>query len=471
MTRIPYIQKEYQALMLAHALNNERCALWAGMGLGKTSTALTLLDALFITGDSQPALALAPLRVARSTWPREAAKWEHLRHIDVSPVVGNEKQRIAALKRDVSVYTCNYDNLPWLVDYLGVRWRFDKVIADEATRLKNFRGSKQISVNGKEFVRGGGGTRARALGRIAHKLVKRFIELSGTPAPNGLKNLWGQAWFLDGGVRLGRTYDAFKQRWFRPSYDGYGIEPLPFAQEEIQDKLRDICLSLRAEDWFDVEEPVIKTIYVDLPPKARRQYREMEKEMFLRIESNDIEAFNQANCTMKCLQIASGFVWADAKRGTWLPIHDEKLQALDSIIQECAGDPLFVEYHWVPSRERILKAFPQARLLDNDPKTEDDWNAGKIEMLLASAGSAGHGLNLQDGGHILARYDHWWDLERYAQILERIGPVRQLQAGHPRLVFDYHIVARDTMDETVMARRESKRSVQDLLLEATRARR
>jgi len=455
MTRQHYTPGEHQKAMLDFAADRPRCALWAGMGMGKTSTALTLLDALDEV-EPGPALVLAPLRVARSTWPREADKWQHLAGMRVEAIVGSEKERTAALARDANVFTMNYDNLPWLVERLNGKWPFVKIIADEATRLKGFRLRQ-------------GGSRARALGRVAHR-TKHFVELSGTPAPNGLRDLWGQVWFLDAGARLGRTHSAFTQRFFQTGHNGFDLRPLPFAQEQIQDRLRDICITLDPADYFDIDEPIRRVVHVDLPPKARHTYREMEREMFTHLAGDDIEAFTAAARTMKCLQLASGIVWADAEEKRWHEVHDAKIEALESIVEEAAGMPVLVEYHWIPSRERILKAFPKARWLDQDPQTEDDWNAGKIPMLVANAASAGHGLNLQDGGNILARFDHWWDLEQYDQILERIGPVRQAQAGHKRPVFDYQIVARDTIDELVVARRDSKREVQDLLLEAMKRR-
>lgn len=457
--------------MIGHMLNTLRDGIWAGMGLGKTSATLFSLDALYLAGEDAPTLVYAPLRVARSTWPNEAKKWSNLRHIEVVPVVGTVKERTAALAQDRSVFTCNYENIPWLVDYYGKDWPFRNIVADESTRLKSFRGGfRTHPKTGKLYYQGAGGIRSRALGRIAHRYVKRFIELTGTPSPNGLQDLWGQAWFLDAGQRLGRTYESFTQRYFRPAHNGYGVEALPFAQEQIQDKLRDICLSLRSEDYFDVEQPILRTIFVDLPPKARQLYRSMEKEMFLSLEGHDVEAFNAASRTIKCLQLANGALYVDERAETWREVHDEKIAALESIIEEAAGMPVLVAYHFRSDLDRLRRAFPAGRHLDADPQTEQDWNAGKIPLLFAHPASAGHGLNLQDGGNILAFFGHWWNLEEYQQIIERIGPVRQAQAGHPRSVFVYHIVARDTVDEVVMARRESKRGVQDLLMESMRAR-
>lgn len=469
MSRSVYTAKAHQLQSSNHLLDVPRCALFAPMGSGKTVSSYTALDIMFLTGaERRPALVLAPLRVAQSVWPDEAEKWSHLRDISVSPIIGTEKERKAALARDVSVYTTNYENLPWLTEqYEGKAWPFGIVLADEATRLKNVRPSFHVSTTGKEFVRVAGGKRARGLARVAHKEIRRFVLLTGTPAPNGLADLWGQLWFIDGGQRLGRTYEGFVQRWFKPKYDGYGIEPLPYAREEIQERIKDICLTVKYDGA--IEEPVFNTLYVDLPPRAMKLYKQMEKEMFLQLEQTDVEAFNAAARTMKCLQIASGAIYTD-DAGTWQEIHSAKLEALDSIIQEAAGMPVLVAYQFKSDLARILKSFRQARVLDKDPQTIRDWNAGKIPILCAHPASAGHGLNLQDGGNILAFFGSDWNLEQYQQIVERIGPVRQAQAGHKRPVFIHHIVARGTVDELVMERRESKREVQDLLLEAMRRR-
>ncbi len=462
MTRRAFIPREYQQPVIDHVLDMPRNAVWAGMGMGKTVSALTALDILELV-EPGPVLVLAPLRVAASTWPDEAVKWEHLRNIEVSAVVGTPEQRRDALKRSANVFTTNYDNLPWLVEHLGDRWPFRKVVADESTKLKSFRLQQ-------------GGKRARALGRVAHAKVSRFIELTGTPSPNGLQDLWGQAWFLDKGERLGRSFGGFKSRWFQSIQVGSDrhatrLEPLPFAQQQIEDRLRDLCLSLDARDYFDISEPIVNVVQVELPTKARRLYRDMEREMFLALEcGTEVEAFNAASKTIKCLQLANGAIYTDDTATVWADVHDVKLQALESIVAEAAGMPVLVAYHFKSDLARLQSAFPHGRALDQNPQTIRDWNAGKIPLLFAHPASAGHGLNLQDGGNILAFFGHWWDLEQYQQIIERIGPTRQAQAGHNRPVFVYHIVAIDTMDELVMARRESKREVQDLLLEAMKRR-
>lgn len=456
-----YVPREYQPVVTDHILDHPRCAVWLPMGMGKSSATLTALDALIPVGDislDRPALVLAPYRVAKTTWPEEAQKWDHLTDFNIVPILGDEGERRAMLRQREMIYSINYENLPWLTEELerqGKEWPFRTVIADEGTRLKGFR-------------LGQGRKRARALGKIAHRFCDRFIELSGTPAPNGLQDLWGQMWFLDQGQRLGRTFDSFKQRWFQRSHSGYGIDPLPFAQAQIQDRLNDICLSLKAEDYFDLQEPIVNIVTVDLPERARKIYRDMEKEMFAEIEGHGVEAFNAAGRTNKCLQLCNGAAYVGAEAKEWKVVHDEKIQALDSIIEEAAGAPVLVAYNFRSDLERLRKAFPAGRVLDKDAGTIRDWNAGKIPVLFAHPASAGHGLNLQHGGNILAFFGVNWNLEEHDQIIERIGPVRQLQAGYNRPVFIHYILARKTVDFMVRERLIGKRRVQDILLDAVR---
>jgi SNF2 family DNA or RNA helicase len=467
---LEFIPRPWQVPIIDHMLDVPRCGVWAGMGLGKTTAAMSVTDYLLMAGAiTGPTLAIAPKLVATATWPDEAAKWKQLRHIEVTPIAGTASERIHALRKsNSSIFTIGYENLPWLYEHLKTtrtRWPFQQVIADEATKLKGFRLRQ-------------GSSRAYALGKVAHKHVDRFTELTGTPSPNGLKDLWGQAWFLDSGVRLGRTYEAFKTRWFQRSFDGYGIEPLPFAQEQIEERMRDLCVSIDIKDYVDIRKPIVTTIYVDLPARARKLYRDMEKTMFMQIERHEVEAFSAAARTMKCLQLANGAVYVedleqdseDPIPHRFVEVHDVKLQALEQIIEEWNGSPILVAYHFKSDLARLKRAFPKGRHLDGNPATIRDWNAGKISPLFAHPKSAGHGLNLQDGGHILVFFGHNWNLEEFLQIIERIGPTRQLQAGYDRAMYIYHIVARDTIDEVVMARRETKRSVQDLLLEAMKRR-
>lgn len=463
------IPRPYMGIAMDFMASTPRCALCAGMGMGKTVTTLTMLDAYYnVAGQTEPTLVLAPKRVALTTWPSEAKKWDHLQSLEVVPVVGDAQERRHALRKDVPVYTLNYDNLPWLLETLDGRWPFARVVSDESTRLKGFRTQQ-------------GGARARALGTVAHTKVAQWWNLTGTPAPNGLKDLWGQTWFLDEGKRLGRTYAAFESRWFgyRRAKDAASgrmdIQPVifPFAQEQIQERLKDIYLTLDPKDWFDLADPIVTIVNVELPTKARVVYDEMEKEMFTRLGGYDVEAFNAASKSMKCLQIANGAAYVDPKvlgddhpsARLWHEVHDEKLQALESIVNESGGMPVLVAYHFKSDLARLLKAFPKGRELDSDQKTIAQWNAGEIPLLFAHPASAGHGLNLQMGGNIIVFFGQWWDLEQHDQIIERIGPVRQMQAGFDRAVFVYYIIAQDTVDEVVMARRSGKTEVQQLLLD------
>ena len=443
----------YQQEAMAHLYKVRRGALWMPMGGGKTVTTLTALDNLSLLEDVFPALVLAPLRVARSTWPEEVAKWPHLKHLRVSVITGTPKQRERALAKDADIYCTNYDNLVWLRKELGDAWPFKTVVADEFTRLKSFRLRQ-------------GGSRARALGQVAHTHVSRFIGLTGTPAPNGVKDLWGQIWFLDEGQRLGRTFSAFEARWFRKGYDGYSLVPYDHTQAEVEERLKDICLTVTG---LDVDEPIMNPLYVDMPPSARKVYDAMEVEMFAVLNEEGVEAANAAVRTQKCLQLANGALYIDDD-GNWEAAHDAKLDALESIIEEANGAPVLVAYNFKHDLERLRARFRQGRVLDADPDTIKQWNAGRISVLFAHPASAGHGLNLADGGNILAFFGVNWSLEEHMQIIERIGPMRQKQAGHDRPVFIYPILARNTVDDLVMERLSSKRSVQDVLLEAMKRR-
>lgn len=457
--------RPYQELMIEHAIKHPRSALFAGMGMGKTSSTLAVIDIRMLAGTVCKTLIIAPKRVAVTTWPEEAKKWAQFAHLRFSVISGTAEERRRALFTDADIYTIAYDNLVWLFDALDGRWFFDMVVPDEATRVKSFR-SKQ------------GGKRAQALSKVARQ-TPFWTNLTGTPAPNGLADLWGQTWFLDQGFRLGRTFSAFENRWFgikrmkdavNPSKFYAERVPFPHSQAEIEAALRDICLTLDPKDWFDLEEPIVRDVFVELPEAARKHYREMEREMFTRLGEHEVEAFGAAAKTIKCLQLANGAAYVGESNEQWHEVHDEKLQALESIIEEAAGAPVLVAYHFKSDLARLRKTFPQGRVLDADPRTIAAWNGGHVPVLFAHPASAGHGLNLQDGGNILAFFGHWWALEERQQIVERIGPVRQKQAGHNRPVFIYNIIARHTVDELVLRRLETKATVQETLLAALKER-
>lgn len=461
-----FTPRDYQAAIIDHIATLPRVNVWAGMGTGKTVSTLTAVDFLLnVMGERGPVLVLAPLRVAASTWPAEAKKWEHLAGLRVVPIIGDKAAREAALRHPGDVFTMNYENLPWLRLHLeerGEPWPFPIVVADESTRLKSFRVRQ-------------GGERARALGQIVHKHVDRFINLTGTPAPNGLGDLWGQAWFLDAGHRLGRSFSAFDSRWFatkkRHPNDQYGEKfAMPHAQGQIEQALRDITITVRAEDFLDLPPLIENVIEVDMPTSARRHYKELERDLFTQLAAGEeVEVFNAAALSMKCLQCANGAMYLDKEKygpDKWIEVHDAKLDALESIVEEAAGAPILCSYQFKSDLVRLQRTFPKGRALDADPATIADWNAGRIPLLFAHPASAGHGLNLQDGGNIIVFFGLWWNLEEHEQIIERIGPTRQAQAGHNRPVFVHRIVAKGTVDELVVARLKTKASVQSLLLDA-----
>lgn len=452
-----YSPRPFAQLAMGHMSANPRCALWAKPGMGKTLLALTHLDILHrVWGESAPTLVLAPLRVARDGWPTEVKKWKHLRGLEVVPVVGSATERRAALRRDAQVYTTNYEQLPWLVEELGDRWPFRTVVADESTKLKGFRLRQ-------------GTMRAQALAKVAHTKVERWINLTGTPASNGLEDLWGQTWFLDAGQRLGRTFSAFRDRWFRPIKVGQFNRwvPTEWAQEEIQQRLSDICLTLDPKDWFDMRDPIVNVVHVDLPATAKVKYRELERELFTMIGSTEIEVMNAAARSMKCLQLANGAAYVDPERygeGAWVEVHSEKLDALEDLAEETGDDPLLVTYQFRSDLERLLKRFPDALDLSRADHMAMA-KAGKGKIWLGQPASMGHGVDgLQEHCNTVVFFAQDWNLEYVAQVIERVGPMRQLQAGKDRPVFIHHIVARDTIDEVVFDRVSSKRSVQDALM-------
>jgi len=448
--------RDYQRAVVAHILERERCNVWAGMGTGKTLSSLTALDGMAALEDPFPALVLAPLRVAQSTWPDEVRKWPHLRGLRIAAAVGSPADRERAL-RGQDIVTVNYENVPWIVEHMGEDWPFKTVIADEATRLKGFRLRQ-------------GGVRAQALGKVAHKRVRRWVNLTGTPAPNGLMDLWGQQWFIDSGQRLGRSFHAFQARWFamrkpHPNAQWGEVVPLPHAQREIEDLLSDVTITVKAEDYLDLPPLIENVIRVELPAKARRHYRELEREMFTMLAGQEVEAMSAAALSVKCLQLANGAAYV-AGGEAWEEVHDEKLAALQSVVHEAAGAPVLVAYHFRSDLARLQRAFPQGRALDADPATVREWNEGRVPLLFAHPASAGHGLNLQHGGNILVFFGLWWNLEEHEQIIERIGPTRQAQAGFNRPVYVHRIVAAETVDELVLSRLKSKASVQEVLLQA-----
>lgn len=495
-----FTPRPYQIPMFQFVARVPRCCLFVPMGAGKSSAVLWALSGFLLAGYTKRALILAPLRVARSTWPDEGAKWSDFKDIRIAFIgewtpdeqaflrararlqravktdercerpetkelmaevdhlhVAAQRSLIGRI-RQLDVMTCHYDLVQQLVDILGDKWPFDTVIADEVSRLRGTR-SRQ------------GSKRGRALADVAFlPRVKRWIGLTGTPTPNGLKDLWGPLFFVDQGARLGKSFTAFQDRWFgfAPGRERRFAERvlLPHADVEIQAAIADVCLTLDMRNWFDLKTPIVNTIFVDLPPEARQQYARLEHEMFTQIDGHDITAVSAAAKSVKALQMVSGACYVGESNEQWVEVHDEKIEALRSVVEESAGAPLLVAYSFRSDLSRLLSAFPTARHLDADPQTIRDWNARKIPILLLHPASAGHGISLQEGGHTLVFYAVDWNLETHQQVIERIGPMRQMQSGFDRPVYLHYIIARKTVDETVLKRLTTKASVQQAFLEA-----
>lgn len=445
--------------MINHVLDNERCALFCPMGLGKSSATLAAVVAISLA-EKHKVLIVAPLRVARDTWPEEAARWHEFAHLRVSVIVGNAAERAAAMRADADIYTVNFEVLPQIVEHYGDRWPFTFLVVDESSKLKGFR-LKQ------------GTQRAKALAKVAHKYVQRILLLSGTPAPNSIADLWGQMYFIDAGQRLGRTFSGFTSRWFHNVAKGNTgftqLVPHPHAQAEIQSKIKDVCLSLNAKDWFDIKDPVRNVIAVQMPPKAVSLYKEFERELFILLDGHEVEAVSAAAKSVKCLQLASGAVYTDETCTAFHELHDAKLQALESVVEEAAGMPVLVAYHFKSDKARIMKAMPGAADLATDAGMAK-FKAGDAPLGLAHPASLGHGVDgLQRVTNIVCFFTSWWNSEEHDQFVERVGPVRQAQAGFDRPVFVHYLTAAGTVDELVVARRHAKSAVQDLLLEYLKA--
>ncbi len=440
---------EYQQHAVQWVLDKPACGLFLGMGLGKTAVTLTaLVELLHDRFEVVRPLVIAPLRVAQSTWPDETEKWDHLQHLRVSKVLGSQQQRLAALQDDADLWVANRENVKWLVELYGRGWPFDMIIVDELSSFK--------SPSSQRF---------RALRKV-RPLARRVVGLTGTPAPNGLIDLWSQVYLLDRGERLGKTLTEYRERWFTPGrrngYVVYEWVPRPFAEEEIYERISDICVSMRSEDWLQLPERLDRVVAVKLSPEARATYRRMEREMLLPFVGADVVAGSAAVLTNKLLQLANGAVYDE--EGGVRYIHDCKLDVLEDLVEAANGRPVMVAYSYRHDLARIKQRFPMARELEG-PEDVRAWNRGEVSILLTHPASAGHGLNLQAGGNTLIWFGLPWSLELYQQAVARLH-----RQGQTERVVVHHLLAEGTMDGDVMRALSGKATTQGALLEAVKAR-
>lgn len=443
----------YQEYAIQRILDTPAVGLFLEMGLGKTVITLTALnELLYDLFDAVKVLIIAPLRVAEDTWSREVQKWDHLKHLTVSKILGGRKQRIQALKAEADLYIINRENVEWLVSVTGSKWPFDTVVIDELSSFK--------SPSAKRF---------RALRRV-RPMINRIIGLTGTPTPNGLMDLWSQIYLLDQGERLGKTITGFRDRYFiagaRSGHIVYDWKAKKESKEAIYEKISDICVSMKSEDWLEMPERIDRVIPVKLSEDARAKYRKLERDLLLPMVDADIVANTAAVLSNKLLQLANGACY-DENRGVQY-IHNAKLDALEDILEAANGHPVLLFYTYRHDLERIQRRFKQCRVLRKGAdgnKDIADWNAGKIELLAVHPASAGHGLNLQDGGNVIVWFGLTWSLELYQQANARLH-----RQGQKRNVIIHHLVAEGTIDEDVMDALQAKAAGQEALMAAVKAR-
>lgn len=441
----------YQEHAIQKILDLPAVGLFLDMGMGKTVCALTaIVELLHNCFEVAKVLIIAPKRVAEDTWSREINKWDHTKHLKIVKVLGTAKQRINALESSADIYVINRENTEWLVNFYKKDWPFDMVVIDE---LSSFKSSKA--------------RRFRALRKV-RPFIKRIVGLTGTPAPNGLIDLWSQLYLLDQGERLGKTVTGYRERYFEPGKRDprrgivFDWKPKPMAEEAIYGKISDICISMQAKDYLELPERINNVIPVSLPATARKKYEQLERDLLLPFAESDVVADTAAVLSNKLLQMANGAVYDE--NGGVKYIHNAKLEALEDVIEAANGKPVLVYYAYRHDRDRIKAKFPNARSLDTE-KDIIDWNDGKIDLLITHPASAGHGLNLQAGGHIIVWFGLVWSLELYQQANARLD-----RQGQQHSVIVHHLVAEGTIDEDVMKAIEGKAVGQEALLEAVKAR-
>ena len=439
-----YQPHEYQKRATQFIIDNRYCALFLDMGLGKTVSTLTAIDILkndYLEIDK--VLVIAPKSVALNTWSGETAKWDHLRKLRISVAMGTAAQRTKAIERDADIYVTNRDNVKWIVDYFKKEpWPFDTVVLDESSSFKN--PSSQ---------------RFKALRKIRPQL-RRVIELTGTPSPNGLMDLWPQIWLLDMGERLGRTLGSYRSEFFtagrRNGAVVYDWIARPGARQRISKRLADISMSMQASDYLDMPDVIDGGLTLALPPDEMRDYQAFQKEQLMQLDNTDIEAVTAAALTNKLLQYTGGALYDD--QHNWHEVSTAKLEALQDIV-ESTDESVLIYYQYQSEKDRILKMLPDAVTFTGEPELLESWNAGKIRLMLAHPASVAYGLNMQAGGHIIVWYTPTWNLELYMQANARLH-----RQGQTKPVVIFHLIAAGTIDERVMQALNCKNGSQAALL-------
>ena len=435
----------YQQAAIEWVLERPAAGLFLGMGMGKTVCTLTAIDELMYNRlEVERVLVIAPLRVAQDTWAKECQKWDHLKHLRIARVTGTEAQRLAALKTKADIYVINRENVVWLTETVQ-GWPFDMVVIDELSSFKS--------------------PAAKRFKALRQKLggIRRIVGLTGTPAPNGLIDLWSQIYLMDRGQRLGRTLTAYRNTYFRPDrmngHIVYSYKLLPGSEAAIHEKLSDLCMSLKKEDYLHLPGQIYEDVELKAPAALLRKYKQFERDRIMEaVESDgDIVALNAASLTGKLLQFANGAIY-DTERGVH-EMHSIKLDALEELIEAANGEPVLVFYAFQHDRDRI-KARMDCRELKTN-KDIDDWNARKIPVAIAHPASVGHGLNLQDGGHIIIWYGLTWSLELYQQANERLN-----RPGQKNVCRIYHLILKGTHDERVLKMLKDKDADQSALIKA-----
>lgn len=442
-----FIPHAYQQYAIQHIETHKEAALFLDMGLGKTVIALSAIwDLAFDFFEVSKVLVVAPLRVARDTWPAEIEKWEHLKYMTYSVVVGTEEERRQALLKKALVYIINRENVDWLVSKSGVPFRFDMVVIDELSSFK--------SHTSKRF---------KSLLKVRPR-IKRIVGLTGTPSGNGLMDLWAEFRLLDMGKRLGRYISHYREAFFEPDKRNqmmvFSYKPRPGAAKEIYQLIGDMTISMKSLDFLPMPKLIMNEVHVKLSPAERKVYDELRKKMALSIEGKEIDAANAAALSGKLLQMANGAVYDDNHKP--IRIHDRKLDALEDLVEAANGKPILIAYWFKHDLARMKERLSIREIRSSKDIT--DWNEGKIPVAAIHPASAGHGLNLQAGGSVLIWFGLTWSLELYQQTNARLW-----RQGQKHTVIIEHIVTEGTIDEQVMRALQSKNKTQEALIAAVKA--